>query len=436
MIDDLSTRLQWHGRLAPGHRRADGELTIGGVRSSELASAYGTPLLAIDFGVLDAAIAAFCDACAPHGIEIAYAGKALLLVALARHLRHTSLHLDVCSLGELTAAERAGFPADRVSMHGCGKTEEELDAAADGRVGRIIVDNVDELRRLAMRSRSDRPIDLLLRINTGIEAHTHEFIRTSGDKTKFGFDPDSLPAALEVLRRAAALRFMGLHAHIGSQIYEQAAFVANAQALMERAAYCAEAGFQTRNLIVGGGFGVQMHPEQRESLDLNATMKAIAETVRAEAQRWNLPVPKVGIEPGRALMAHAGTSLYTAMAVKTEFGRRYTIVDGGIYENPRPALYDAYHHAISASRDSAQLADTVLCGRTCENDRLGEAKLPEDTAAGDLIAMCTTGAYTFSMASNYNRFTRPAVAAVREGTHALIARRETLDDVLRVDCDA
>jgi diaminopimelate decarboxylase len=436
MIDDLSARLQWQGHLAPGHHRLNGELTIGGVRASELAAAYGTPLMVIDYGVLDAAIAAFSDACAPHKIEIAYAGKALLLVALARHLKHTRLHLDVCSLGELAAAERAAFPAERISMHGCGKTEEELDAAIEGRVGRIIVDNLDELRRLAVRARAERPVSLLLRLNTGIEAHTHEFIRTSGDKTKFGIDPDALPTAIEILRRTPALRFLGLHAHIGSQIYEQHAFVANAQALMERAAYCAEAGLQTMQIIVGGGFGVQMHPDQRETLDLSATMSAIASTVRAEAERWNLTLPKVGIEPGRALVAHAGTSLYTTMAVKNEFGRRYVIVDGGIYENPRPALYDAYHHIVSASHEAPQLVESAVCGRTCENDRLGIAKLPEVINAGDLIAMCTTGAYTYSMASNYNRFTRPAVAAVREGTHALIARRETIDDVLRVDCDA
>ena len=436
MIDDRSARLHWHGRLAPGHSRLNGELAIGGVRAGELAAAYGTPLLVVDYGVLDAAIAAFSDACAPHGIEIAYAGKALLLVALVRHLKHTPLHLDVCSLGELAAAERAVFPPERISMHGCGKTEDELDAAAEGRVGRIIVDNVDELRRLAARARADRPISLLLRINTGIEAHTHEFIRTSGDKTKFGIDPDTLPEAIDIIKRTPGLNFLGLHAHIGSQIYEQGAFVANAQALMERAAYCAEAGLQTSHLVVGGGFGVQMHPDQHESLDLNSTMAAIAATVRAEAQRWNLAQPKIGIEAGRALIAHAGTSLYSTMSVKRSFGRRYVIVDGGIYENPRPALYDAYHHIINASRDTAQIEESVLCGRTCENDQLGIAKLPEDTTAGDLIATCTTGAYTYSMASNYNRFTRPAVAAVRDGTHALIARRETIDDVLRVDCDA
>jgi diaminopimelate decarboxylase len=419
----------------PGQRRSDGELLIGGVRARELAATYGTPLLALDYDVLDAAIAAFVGACAPHGIEIAYAGKALLLVALARHLKHTPLHLDVCSLGELAAAERAGFPPARISMHGCGKTDEELDAAAGRRVGRIIVDNIEELQRLASRTHGSS-IPLLLRINTGIEAHTHQFVRTSGEESKFGFDADAVPAAIALLRKTPHLRFMGLHSHIGSQIYEQAAFAANAQALMERAAYCAEAGLQTQQLVVGGGFGVQMHPGRNEPLDLPITMQAIAHTINKEAERWGLAQPQIGIEPGRAIIANAGTSLYTVMAAKREFGRPYAIVDGGVYENPRPALYDAYHHILCASRDEENGVGTIVCGRTCENDRLGTGLLPADLRAGDLIAMCTTGAYTYSMASNYNRFTRPAVIAVRQGTHSLIARRETLDDVLRSDCDA
>jgi diaminopimelate decarboxylase len=426
--------MQWQGKLAPGHSRENGELRIGGTRASELAERYGTPLVVLDYDVLDAAIAAFCDASAPHGIDVAYAGKALLLVALARHLKHTPLHLDVCSLGELAAAERAAFPPERITMHGCGKIDEELDAAADGRVGRIIVDNIDELRRLAQRGTAERPVPLLLRLNTGIEAHTHEFVRTSGDKTKFGFDPDALPDALALLQAHPNLRFFGLHAHIGSQIYERDAFVANAQTLMERAAYCANAGLDTQQVVVGGGFGVQMHPDEPSQLDLPETIAAIAATVGKEAARWNIPKPRIGIEPGRALVADAGTSLYTAMSAKTEFGRPYVIVDGGVYENPRPALYDAYHHVV-AVRETSSLIETVLCGRTCENDQLGTAKLPADLAAGELIAMCTTGAYTYSMASNYNRFSRPAVVAVRGGTHQLIARRETIDDILRSDCD-
>ncbi len=418
-----------------GHRRSAGELFIGGVRAQELAATHGTPLLVLDYDVLDAAIAAFVSACAPHGIEVAYAGKALLLVALARHLKHTPLHLDVCSIGELAAAERAAFPPERISLHGCGKIDVELDAAVDGRVGRIIVDNLDELERLARRPAAN-PIRLLLRINTGIEAHTHQFIRTSGQESKFGFDPDAIPGALAVLRSAPHLQFRGLHSHIGSQIYEEKAFKANAQALMERAAYCAEAGFETLELVVGGGFGVQMHPGRHEELDLAETMSSIATTVRRESERWGLVQPRVGIEPGRALIAHAGTSLYTVMAVKREFGRPYVIIDGGVYENPRPALYDAYHHIVPVAHEGTESIETVVCGRTCENDRLGTGLLPAALRAGDLIAMCTTGAYTYSMASNYNRFTRPAVAAVRQGTHSLLARRESIEDVLRNDVDA
>jgi diaminopimelate decarboxylase len=179
-----------------------------------------------------------------------------------------------------------------------------------------------------------------------------------------------------------------------------------------------------------------MHPDQHESLDLAATTAAIAQTVRKEAERWGLRVPRIGIEPGRSLIAHAGTSLYSIVAAKREFGRPYAIVDGGVYENPRPALYDAYHHVVLARGDSGETVETVVCGRTCENDRLGVGQLPAQLRAGDLIAMCTTGAYTYSMASNYNRFTRPAVVAVRQGTHSLLARRENIDDVLRNDCDA
>jgi diaminopimelate decarboxylase len=427
--------MQWSGALAPGHGRKNGELTIGGVGASELAQQYGTPLLAIDYGVLDAAIEAFNKACEPYAIEIAYAGKALLLVAIARHLKHTALQLDVSSLGELAAAERAAFPPERIRLHGCGKIDEELDAAAQARVGRIIVDNLEELRRLATRGSAQRPIPLLLRLNTGIEAHTHEFVRTSGSKTKFGFDPDALPIALDILRSHANLRFFGVHSHIGSQIYDQEAFAANAQMLMEQAARCARAGLPVTELVVGGGFGVQMHPQEPVQLDIPAAIAAIARCIQSQAEQLNIGVPRIGIEPGRALMGPAGTSLYRVMAAKSEFGRPYAIVDGGVYENPRPALYDAYHHTVCASRESPRTAETTVCGRACENDQLGIAQLPEDLRAGELLAMCTTGAYTYSMASNYNRFPRPAVVGVREGTHRLLARRESIDDVLRSDCD-
>jgi diaminopimelate decarboxylase len=425
--------VRWRGGLAPGHERRAGELFVGGISTDELAAAYGTPVLTIDYDVFDAAIAHFLQACAPHAIEIAYAGKALLLVALARHLKHTPVHLDVCSLGELATAERAAFPPDRIAFHGCGKTGEELDAASEGRVARVIVDNADELRRLALLSGGAK-ISVLLRINPGIEAHTHKFVRTGGARTKFGFDAAGLPAALATLKQSPGLRFEGLHSHIGSQIYDAETFVENTHALMERAAFAASAGFVTERIVVGGGFGVAMHPDEPDTFDADKTLTEIAQAARKDAKRWNLPLPQIGIEPGRALVAQAGTTLYRVMSAKRESGKPFAIVDGGIYENPRPALYGAYHHAYAA-RESAPLEETILCGRSCENDELGTARLPSNLSEGDLIAMCTTGAYTYSMAGNYNRFTRPAVVAVRGGTHTLIAKRESIDDVLRNDCD-
>lgn len=425
--------VRWRGGLAPGHERREGELFVGGISADELAGAYGTPLLSIDYDVFDAAVAQFLQACAPHSIEIAYAGKALLLLALARHLKHTPLHLDVCSLGELATAERAAFPPERIAFHGCGKTGEELDAAAEGRVARVIVDNIEELRQLAARS-GDARISVLLRINSGIEAHTHEFVRTGGSRTKFGFDAAALTAALSILKAAPGLRFEGLHSHIGSQIYDAQAFVENTHALVERAAFAASSGFVSERIVVGGGFGVAMNPDEPDTLDADKIVAEIAQAARKDAKRWNIPLPQIGIEPGRALIAQAGTTLYRVMSVKRESGRPFAIVDGGIYENPRPALYGAYHHAYAA-REGAPLEETIVCGRSCENDELGTARLPANLAEGDVIAMCTTGAYTYSMAGNYNRFTRPAVVAVRGGTHTLIAKRESIDDVLRNDCD-
>ncbi len=427
--------LHWHEGLAPGQRRRDGELTVGGVSAGELAETYGTPLLAIDFDVLDAAIAEFRAACEPHGVEIAYAGKALLLVALARHLVATPLSVDVCSIGELVTAERAGFPAERIALHGCGKTGEELAAVVAGRVGTTIVDNADELRRLADAAAGARPLPVVLRINTGIEAHTHAFVRTGGDKTKFGISPDGLDEPARILRSAPNLQFAGLHSHIGSQIYEGAAFVENARALVRVAAGLDRLGFVSERLIVGGGFGVQMDPGDGAGLNLKATIAGIASAVAEEAWATGVRVPRLGIEPGRALIAHAGTSVYRVVAVKRQFGRPFVVVDGSIADNPRPALYGAYHHPILASRESPATQQTVLCGRSCENDEIVVAPLPTDVQPDDLIAICTTGAYTYSMSSNYNRFVRPAVVAVQSGRHRPIAKRETIDDVLRNDCD-
>jgi len=411
-------------------------LNASGAEAGELARIYGTPLVVVDLDTVDGALAALHAACTPFDIEISYAAKAFLCIQFARYLaRDAAIGLDVCSLGELLVAERAGLPSERLTLHGAGKSDEELVAAAQGRVGRIVVDGIEELERLgAMQSCQAR---LLLRINTGIEAHTHAFVRTGGDDTKFGIARRDLAQVAQVLREHPHLRFTGLHAHAGSQIYEPDAFAANAAALMEAAASFVSAGLAVTELVAGGGFGVQMQPEMpTEKLDVAAAVAGIAKTVRENAASLRIPMPRIGIEPGRAIVANAGTTLYRVVAVKRQTSRTFVVVDGGLFENPRPALYGAYHHVAAVRTHAGELHDVTLCGRSCENDVLGTARLPVDLRAGDLLAMFATGAYTFSMAGNYNRFARPAVVAVRGTAHDLWIRRETLDDVLRNDVDA
>jgi diaminopimelate decarboxylase len=407
------------------------------VRSRELAATYGTPLLVIDTMVLDANLTRFADLGSKHDIDVTYAGKALLLIALAERIGRTPLGLDVCSLGELTIAERAGVPANRIAFHGCGKTDEELQAALDGRVGRIVVDNREELDRLISLANAEHTLSILLRMNVGIEAHTHDYVRTGGEGSKFGFAPDALEATIAAILAAPGLQFVGFHSHIGSQIFEAESFCANVRELLGLVARARALGCEVGEVIAGGGFGVGAHPND-QPLDLESTIAAMQQALTQEAQRLRVPVPQLGIEPGRAIIADAGTSLYRVVAVKRIGSRRYAIVDGGLADNPRPLLYDAYHHPELAAREdgtlsTAPLIDTTLCGRSCENDEFVTAPLPEDLRAGDLLAIYTTGAYTYSMASNYNRFPRPAVVFAGNGRHRLVARRETLEDLLRVD---
>jgi diaminopimelate decarboxylase len=391
-----------------------------------LASRFGTPALIIDLRVLDRALEAMLAAATPHGIAISYAGKALLLVTLARHLHARPIGIDVCSLGELVTAERGGFEASRLTLHGAGKTTEELEAALDGRVSRLVVDGMDELRALTALSLG-RGVDVLLRFNTGIEAHTHDFVRTAGDRSKFGFALAEEAAALELLRAQPGLRLRGVHAHVGSQIYDAMPFVENARRLLALLERVRHAGFATADtLVIGGGFGVQMRPDATdETLDLAGTLAAVARTIP--------PGVRVEIEPGRALVAAAGTSLYRVIAIKRFEGRRFVIVDGSLADNPRPALYGAYHHATCVRTSDAELMPATICGRSCESDELGEALLPDDIHAGDLVTMAMTGAYTYSMASNYNRFPRPPVIAVGTGDAIVWACRDTLDEMLSVE---
>lgn len=409
-------------------------MLISGVDVGELAQTYGTPLVAINVDSIDASIASLHVACDRYGVEIAYAAKAFFCVEFGRHLAaHSGLGLDVCSLGELMVAERSGFAPERITMHGAGKSDGELRAAVEGRTGRIVIDGVDELRRLAS---FERPANVMLRLNTGVEAQTHAFVRTGGSDTKFGLALKDEAAAADILHDNAQLRFVGLHAHVGSQIFDSTPFVANSHALVEAAARFAAHGLRTERVIVGGGFGVPSHPDDEEQpLDIGTVIADVARCVRDCAGDLGLASPRIGIEPGRAIVGAAGTSIYRVLAVKRQSHRTFVVVDGGMYENPRPALYGARYRVAVVERSAAPSVAMTICGRTCENDELATAELPGDLHPGALLAMQTTGAYTFSMAGNYNRLPRPAVAAIQAGAHRPWVRRETLDDVLRRDVD-
>ncbi|MBV8749942.1 MAG: diaminopimelate decarboxylase, partial [Candidatus Eremiobacteraeota bacterium] len=379
----------------------------------------------------DLEIDRFLRACAPRGIGVAYAGKAFLCAALAEHLAATPLRLDVCSLGELVTAERGGFPSARMYFHGCGKTDDELRAIVERRVAFTVVDNAEELERLAAAANeaagTSEPVDVMLRVNTGIEAHTHAFVRTGGENTKFGTPVDQLPAMLERVKALPRLRLIGLHAHVGSQISELGPFVANVEELLAAAQTAAALGLPVGELICGGGIGVEEEIDDPRPLDLDALAAGLA--ARADGFGYRL-----ALEPGRALVARSGTSLYRVVAVKTQGRRRFVIVDGGLTDNPRPIIYGARHlPEVMTVRDLGPDEPATLVGRTCENDEMGDYALPRDLAAGDLLAMHTTGAYTYSMASNYNKFGRPTVVFVRGDHHRRIVRGESADDVTRLD---
>jgi diaminopimelate decarboxylase len=368
------------------------------------------------------------------GVEVSYAAKAFATVEFLRFLASYPIGVDVCSLGELVTAERAGFNAERITLHGAGKSDEELLAACTGRIGCIAIDGIAELQRLAELSQNRHTTTVMLRLNVGVEASTHAFVRTGGKDSKFGIHPRDEAAAAALLLANPQLRFAGIHAHIGSQIYDESAYLENATALVAAAQRFSSFGLQSQRIVIGGGFGVPSDPDaDHKRLDVAATIAAAAACVRSEAHKHGLGTFVVGIEPGRAIVANAGTTLYRVLAVKRQSHRTFIVVDGGIAENPRPALYGARYHVTAITPRHEEEQEITLCGRSCENDELGIVRLPRDVAPGDLLAMHSTGAYTYSMSGNYNRFPKPAVVGITNGTHRLLARRETIEDVLRND---
>jgi diaminopimelate decarboxylase len=423
-------------------RRADGVLELGGCAVTDLAAAHGTPALFLDESDVRSRARAY--AAAAGDVDVFYAGKAFLCTALARWLAEEGLNLDVCTGGELSVALAAGFPAERIAMHGNNKSTGELRRAVRAGVGTVVLDSFTEIERLGEIAAAEGVRQrVLVRVTVGVEAHTHEFIATAHEDQKFGFalrDGVAEQAVQQVLAHDA-LVLGGLHSHIGSQIFDTSGFEVAAHRVVELAARIRDVhGAEIDEIDLGGGFGIAYTGEDDPEPPAQ-TVKRLASIVASECAAAGLRAPRVSVEPGRAIVGSAAITVYevgTIKPVTLDGGlvRHYVSVDGGMSDNIRTALYDAEYTCTLANRSSS--AAPVLArvvGRHCESGDIvvRDAWLPAGVRPGDLLAVAATGAYCRSMASNYNYLPRPPVVAVRDGSSTVVIRRETEDDLLALD---
>jgi len=429
-----------HGtsKIAP-----DGHLMIGGVSAVTLAQHYGTPLIVYDEQLIRTRMHEYLDPLQASGAShaVVYACKAFTSLAMCRLAAEQGLWLDVVSAGELHTALTAKVDPSRILMHGNNKTESELQMAVEARIGLIVVDNFDEIERLAgITAHAQQRIQVLLRVAPGVDAHTHEYIATGKQDSKFGFDLHSgqVQKAVQAIHLHPSLHLMGLHSHIGSQIFDVEGFrvaaerMAGLYAQIER-----EFGISLSILNLGGGLGVR-YTEEDMMPPIDHAVSGILDATQTAFTANGLALPMIMFEPGRSLVAEAGTTLYRVGSRKDIPSiRSYVAVDGGMTDNPRLALYGARYEACLANRMLASADKTVsIAGKCCESGDMliWDAVLP-NPEPGDLLAVSCTGAYNYSMASNYNRMARPAVVFVRDGQARLVLRRETLADLISLDVD-
>ena len=415
---------------APG-----GRLVIGGLDAVDLVAEHGTPLVVFDRTTFEARARSYTSAFEDPS-SVAYAGKSFLCVAVCQLVERLGLSLDVCTGGELATALAAGFAPERIVFHGNNKSPAELRAAGDAGVGRIVVDSFEEIDRIAEAGVRTK---LLVRVTPGVEAHTHEFVQTGQEDSKFGFGlGDGI--ALDAVKRALEIQgceLVGVHAHIGSQIFELTAFDLAVERL---ATFVMEAkdrfGFAASELNLGGGLGIA-HTRDEVTPEPSDAVRRIRDAVEREFTKLSLPVPRLGVEPGRSIVGSSCVTLYTVGTIKRIPGvRTYVAVDGGMSDNIRPALYGARYEAFLANRMDAPPGPRVtVCGKHCESGDvlIKDVHLPDDVAPGDILCIPATGAYTYSMANNYNRVPRPPVVMVADGTATTIVERETDRDLLRYD---
>lgn len=417
-------------------------LELGGCDSVELAQTYGTPLYVLDETVLRENCRLYVDSMKQYyngNGMILYASKALSTMAVYRMVKEEGMGVDVVSGGEMYTAYKAGFPMEKVYFHGNNKTVDELTMALDLNIGRFVVDSSSELALLnKLAKEKGKTAKVLFRIKPGIDAHTHDFVKTGQIDSKFGVALET-GEALQIIKEAIDaehIEYYGVHCHIGSQIFDLAPFCEAASVMMTFIKEIKDTyGVDTRELNLGGGFGIA-YTEDDDPIPYDSYMEAISRVVHEEAEKHNIPLPYVLMEPGRSIVASAGSTLYTIGGIKEIPDiRTYVSVDGGMADNPRYILYGAEYNFTVANR-AGDAKDTVvtIAGRCCESgDLLGENVRLQKTQIGDILAVSATGAYHYSMASHYNRLPKPAMVLVKDGAHRVIIKRETYEDIIQND---
>lgn len=420
----------------------DNELIIGGVKISELVNEYNTPLYVMNEELIRSNCKRYHKAfyCESEKNRVTYAGKAFLNMYMCNILKEEGFYLDVVSGGELYTAYKANFPLEHVYFHGNNKTRDEIELGVKFGVGRFVVDNFCELNVLNSISKSYNKVQkIYLRITPGIEAHTHEYIKTGQLDSKFGFPliEESIIHVVNEVLKLENIELTGIHCHIGSQIFDLQPFKDDAKIMVTLANNIyKKTGHLIKEIDFGGGFGIYYTKEDKPK-EIEEYCSAILDTAEKVCEELNFPRPVFSIEPGRSLIGNAGTTLYTIGAIKEiENIRKYVCVDGGMADNIRPALYNAKYECLIANRVLGdKFEDVTIAGKCCEsgdilidNIRLNEPK------TGDILAVLSTGAYGYSMASNYNRIPRAAVVMVSNGKSKLACKRESYDDIIRNDC--
>ena len=420
----------------------NGHLTIGGVDTIELKNKYGTPLYIMDEDMIRSHIREYKNSLEKYydgNGMVLYASKAFSCKYIYKLANEEGAGVDVVSGGELYTALSAGFPSEKIYFHGNNKTKDELKYAIENNIGRIVVDNVYELSNIdKIAGEMNKIQKVLFRIKPGVDAHTHDFVKTGQIDSKFGFALET-GEALQVIKSTTKyknLEYIGIHCHIGSQIFELAPFSETAEVMMNFVKEIYDkTGFVTEELNLGGGFGIK-YTENDDPIKYGSFIERVSKVVKSCAEKHNLKIPKILMEPGRSLVAPAGITVYEVGDVKEIPNiRTYVSVDGGMADNPRYILYGAEYSAVVANKaDKPANNEYTVAGKCCESgDILIEKAKLQNVEVGDTLAVLATGAYNYSMASNYNRIPRPPVVMVSGGNDKLIVKRETYEDIIKND---